>query len=102
MVPPSNVFAVPHDKIPSMYRGVLSSALTSHWRREVLRTSLWFVPAIEVAAAIVLFIGTLAADRAAYRGDFTLPGWVISGSADAARQILTAIAAAIITVVGVV
>ena len=31
-----------------------------------------------------------------------LPGWLLSGSADAARQILTAIAAAIITVVGVV
>ena len=85
-----------------MYRGVLSSALASHWRREVLRTSLWFVPAIEVVAAIALFAGTLAADRAAYHGDFVLPGWVISGSADAARQILTTIAAAIITVVGVV
>ena len=85
-----------------MYRGVLSSGLASHWRREVLRTSLWFVPAIEVAAAIALFAGTLIADRAAYRGDFALPGWVISGSADAARQILTTIAAAIITVVGVV
>ena len=85
-----------------MYRGVLSSALSAHWRREVLRTSLWFVPAVEVAAAIVLFIGTLVADRAAYRGEFGLPGWVTSGSADAARQILTTIAAAIITVVGVV
>ena len=85
-----------------MYRGVLSSGLGSHWRREVLRTSLWFVPALEVVAAIVLFAGTLAVDRAAYHGDFTLPGWVISGSADAARQILTTIAAAIITVVGVV
>ncbi len=85
-----------------MYRGVLSSRLASHWRQEVLRTSLWFVPAIEVVAAIVLFIGTLTADRAAYRGDFAVPGWVISGSADAARQILTTIAAAIITVVGVV
>src|SRR2546429_287225 len=85
-----------------MYRGVLSSGLGSHWRREVLRTSLWFVPALEVGAAIVLFAGTLAVDRAAYHGDFTLPGWVISGSADAARQILTTIAAAIITVVGVV
>ena len=73
-----------------MYRGVLSSALGSHWRREVLRTSLWFVPAIEVTAAIVLFIGTLVADRAAYHGDFTLPGWVISGSADAARRITSA------------
>ncbi len=85
-----------------MYRGVFSEALASHWRREVLRTSLWFVPAIEVAAAVVLFLGTLTADRAAYHGDFALPGWVISGSADAARQILTTIAAAIITVVGVV
>jgi uncharacterized membrane protein len=85
-----------------MYRGLFSSALASHWRREVLRTSLWFVPSLEVVAAIGLFIGTLAADRAAYRGDFGLPGWVISGSADAARQILTTIAAAIITVVGVV
>jgi uncharacterized membrane protein len=85
-----------------MYRGLFSSALASHWRREVLRTSLWFVPSLEVLAAIGLFAGTLAFDRAAYRGDFTLPGWVISGSSDAARQILTAIAAAIITVVGVV
>jgi len=85
-----------------MFHGLFSSALASHWRREVLRTSLWFVPSIEVVAAIGLFIGTLAADRAAYRGDFALPGWVISGSADASREILTAIAAAIITVVGVV
>src|ERR1700685_1325477 len=85
-----------------MYRGVFSAALASHWRREVLRTSLWFVPAVEVVGAIVLFAGTLAADQAAYRGDFTLPGWVNSGSADAAREILTTIAAAVITVVGVV
>ena len=85
-----------------MNRSVMSSGLATHWRREVLRTSLWYVPALEVAAAVVLFIGTLTADRAAYRGDFAVPGWVISGSADAARQILTTIAAAIITVVGVV
>jgi uncharacterized membrane protein len=85
-----------------MFRGLFSSALASHWRREVLRTSLWFVPSLEVVAAIGLFIGTIAADRAAYRGDFALPDWVISGSADAAREILATIAAAIITVVGVV
>jgi uncharacterized membrane protein len=74
----------------------------SEWRREVLRTNLWLVPAVEVLAAVVLFIGTYALDRAAYDHVFTVPGWAISGSADAARQILTAIAAAIITVVGVV
>jgi uncharacterized membrane protein len=74
----------------------------SEWRREVLLTNLWVVPAIEVVAAAALFAITYALDLAAYHGKFTLPGWTISGSPDAARQILTAIAAAIITVVGVV
>ncbi len=74
----------------------------SEWRREVLRTNLWLVPAVEVLIAALLFVGTYALDRAAYDGVFRVPGWAISGSADAARQILTAIAAAIITVVGVV
>jgi uncharacterized membrane protein len=85
-----------------MYRRHSSSALAAHWRAEALRTNLWLVPGIEVLAAIALFAGTLSLDRAAYRGDFGLPAWVISGTADAARQILTAIAAAVITVVGVV
>jgi len=79
-----------------------STALATHWRRETLRTSLWFVPAIEVLAAIGLFVATTALDKAAYRGSFAVPSWVISGTADAAREILTAIAAALITVVGVV
>jgi uncharacterized membrane protein len=74
----------------------------SEWRREVLRTNLWLVPAAEVILAALVFAGTYALDRAAYDGDFRVPGWIISGSADAARQILTAVAAAIITVVGVV
>ena len=76
--------------------------LGSEWRRDVLRTNLWLVPAIEVVAAIALFACTYAADLAAYDGKFTVPGWAISGSADAARQVLIAIAAAVITVVGVV
>ena len=37
-----------------------------------------------------------------YRGDLDLPGWIDNGLADAARQILTSIAAAIITVIGMV
>jgi uncharacterized membrane protein len=81
---------------------VWSSAVASHWRREVLRTSLWFVPAIEVIGAIGLFVLTTLLDHAAFHGDFRIPDWVISGTADAAREILTAIAAAVITVVGVV
>ncbi len=85
-----------------MLRRNRSRVLASHWRADVLRTNLWLVPGIEVLAAIALFAVTLSLDRAAYRGEFGLPSWVISGTADAARQILTAIAAAVITVVGVV
>ena len=74
----------------------------SAWRREALRTTLWVVPTIEVALAVALFAATYAIDRAAYRGELTLPAWVNNGSADAARQILIGIAAAVITVVGLV
>ncbi|RMI30589.1 DUF2254 domain-containing protein [Nocardia stercoris] len=71
-------------------------------RRETLRTNLWFVPMLEVVAAVVLFLLTVAFDHAAYRGQFSMPNWVITGSPDTARQVLTTIAVAIITVVGVV
>jgi uncharacterized membrane protein len=74
----------------------------SDYRREALRTNLWLVPMIEVVVALALYAGTHVLDRAAYNGHVTLPSWVIAGSADAARQILTALAAAVITVVGVV
>ncbi|MEV7774991.1 DUF2254 domain-containing protein [Kitasatospora sp. NPDC086791] len=82
-----------------MIRGV---HLEAQWRREALRTNLWVVPILEVVVAVLLFAVTWSLDRAAYRGDLTLPSWVISGTADAARQTLAAIAAALITVVGVV
>ena len=77
-------------------------ALGSEWRREALRTNLWLVPTIEVIAAVALYVGTHAIDKAAYGGSLTLPSWMVFGTADAARQILTTLAAAVITVVGVV
>jgi uncharacterized membrane protein len=77
-------------------------AVESDWRSEKLRTNLWFIPAIESATAVLLFALTLSIDRAASHGEISLPSWLISGSPDAARQILSALAAAIITVVGVV
>ena len=72
------------------------------WRRETLRTSLWWIPTLEVLGAVLLFWIGYTVDRAAYNGTIKLPSWVISGTADASRQILAALAAAIITVVGVV
>jgi uncharacterized membrane protein len=74
----------------------------SAWRREALRTNLWLVPTVEIVLAVALFAGTYALDRAAYDGSVHLPSFVISGTPDAARQILTTIAAAVITVVTLV
>jgi uncharacterized membrane protein len=80
----------------------LQTPLPSAWRREALRTNLWLVPTLEILLAVALFAGTYALDRAAYDGSLHFPSWVISGTADAARQILTTIAAAVITVVTLV
>ena len=76
--------------------------LRSEWRREALRTNLWVVPTIEVVAAVALYFGTHALDKAVFHHSITLPSWMNFGTADAARQILTTLAAAVITVVGVV
>ena len=81
---------------------MLPLPLGSEWRREALRTNLWLVPTIEVIAAIALYAGTHALDKSAYQGSLTLPSWMDFGTADSARQILTTLAAAVITVVGVV
>jgi uncharacterized membrane protein len=72
------------------------------WRWEALRTTFWMVPTIFVVAAGGLFVVTFAIDWAAYHGHFGLPFWIQAGSADDGRQILIAIAAAVLTVVGVV
>jgi len=55
-----------------------------------------------MVAAGLLFVVTFEIDVAAYHGHLTLPSWIRSGSADAGLQVLIAIAAAVITVVGVV
>src|SRR5580658_8978473 len=72
------------------------------WRREALRTTFWLVPTILVVVAGLLFLVTFEIDWAAYHHHVHLPFWIESESADAARQVLIAIAAAVITVVGVV
>jgi uncharacterized membrane protein len=77
-------------------------AAESDWRDETLRTNLWLIPAAESVAAVLLFVVTLSVDRTAFHHQLALPAWVISGSPDAAREILSSLAAAIITVVGVV
>ncbi len=81
---------------------MLPVSLRSEWGREALRTNLWFVPTVEVIVAIALYVLTHTLDRAAFDGTLALPLWMRFGSADSARQILAAEAAALITVVGIV
>jgi uncharacterized membrane protein len=82
--------------------GLQRFAVESDWRNEALRTNLWLIPAIETVVAVLLFAATLSIDQAAFHGDLSLPSWLISGSPDAARQILSSLAGSLITVVGVV
>ncbi|HEX3539217.1 MAG TPA: DUF2254 domain-containing protein [Acidimicrobiales bacterium] len=70
--------------------------------REARRTNLWLLPSLMVAGAVVLFAATYAVDRAAADGTIHLPGVLNNDSADAARQVLIGISAAVITVAGVV
>jgi uncharacterized membrane protein len=72
------------------------------WRWEELRTTLWVVPAVLIVVAALLFLVTFEIDLAAYHHHLALPHWLRTGSADAERQVLIAIAAAVITVIGVV
>jgi uncharacterized membrane protein len=78
------------------------SSWLPEWRREGLRTSLWIVPVTLVILALVLFLGTHELDRIVFERRIVLSPWLNSGGADAGRQVLIAIAAAVITVVGVV
>src|SRR5271165_5916276 len=71
------------------------------WRWEELRTTLWVVPAILIVVSVLLFVVTYEIDLAAFHGHIHLPRWVHTGSTEA-EQVLIAIAAAVITVVGVV
>ncbi len=72
------------------------------WRWEALRTTFWLVPTVLVLVAGLLFLLSLEIDWAVYHKHLSLPFWIVTGSADAGREILVAIAAAVITVVGVV
>jgi uncharacterized membrane protein len=86
---------------PSVRSHAEQGALPS-WRWEALRTTFWLAPTVLVVVAILLFAVTFEIDLAGFHHRLTLPFWIRTGSADAGRQVLIAIAAAVITVVGVV
>ncbi len=83
-------------------RGRTRQVRLPSWRWEALRTTFWLVPTVLVLIAGLLFLVTVEIDWAVYHGHLALPFWIARGSADAGREVLIGIAAAIITVVGVV
>jgi uncharacterized membrane protein len=73
-----------------------------NWRWEAFRTTFWVVPTLCIVVAALLFLLTFELDLAAFHHHLSLPSWVRTGSADAGREVLIGIAAAIITTIGVV
>jgi uncharacterized membrane protein len=74
----------------------------SPWRREALRTTLWVVPVSLVLVAVALFLVTYQIDHHVYEHATRLPTWIRIESPDGARQLLSALAAGVITVLGVI
>jgi uncharacterized membrane protein len=68
---------------------------------DAIRTSLWFVPSLCVAVAIVLSFILPELDHFLEGEDITAPSWVFAGSADGARTILSTVAGSLVTIVGV-
>jgi uncharacterized membrane protein len=83
-------------------RAVTRARRLPNWRREALRTTLWFVPALLIVVAALIFVVTFSIDAAAFSNHIQLPTWLRNGTPESGRDVLIAIAAAIITVVGVV
>jgi uncharacterized membrane protein len=67
--------------------------LTQFW--DALLTSYWFVPGMLALGAVVLELTMLSIDR---RFSFEYLGWIFSGDADGARDILSAIASSMASV----
>jgi uncharacterized membrane protein len=75
--------------------------LEAESRRAGQRVGVYVVPTLEVLGVVALFGVTDTLDHMAYAGRLTLPAWLAVGDAAAARQIVTVITAAIVTLVGI-
>ncbi len=74
--------------------------LTKIW--ESLRANYWFVPSLMVTFAAAIAIGAVAFDRHVQFSEIDLPGWIYAGGAEGARNVLSAIVGAMMSVTSVV
>ncbi len=70
---------------------------------ENINSTLWFVPAVLIALAIALSSVLIQLDVAllAHQGAHSVLPWLFSGTADAARSVLSTIAGSLITVISI-
>ncbi len=69
--------------------------------RDVLRTSLWFIPGLMTLGSIACSILLLWVDKALEPSFFKRAGWIFHGGPQGAREVLSTIAGSMITVAGV-
>ena len=69
---------------------------------DLLRTSYWFVPSLMTVLGIGAALGVVRLDEAADSEQLEQWGWIYTGSAEGARQLLATLAGSMITVAGVV
>ncbi len=74
--------------------------LTKIW--ESLRANYWFVPSVLVIVAVAMAVTSIAIDREITSTEIKLPGWVYAGGAEGARNVLSAIVTAMMSVTSVV
>jgi uncharacterized membrane protein len=68
---------------------------------DALRGSFWFLPTLLTLAAAALAVGLLLTDRWVASPALREVGWIYTGGAQGARSLLSTVAGAVVTVVGV-
>lgn len=63
-----------------------------------LHSSYWFLPTIMTAIAIALAVTMLNLDRTGYYGPLEKWGWIYTGGANGAREVLSSVAGSVISV----
>lgn len=77
----------------------MTSKVRNLW--ENVQSSLWFIPTVLVGVAVLASSLLIAADVALAQRDSLLIPWLFSGTADAARTLLSVVAGSLITVISI-
>lgn len=77
----------------------MSGRLQNWW--DEIKSSLWFIPSVFIILALGSSTGLIAVDRMLAARASPLIPWIFSGTADAARTVLSVIAGSLITVISI-